>query len=198
MSNGPALSIQLNTARLVLRPTGAADADRAFEIQSDWNVTRMLALANFPPDQAEMRRWFAGHPQEGLAGSAYRFAVARKGRFIGVVDVARVDRGEGALGYWFDKAVWGLGYATEAARAIVKFAFDDICLSELRAGHASDNVASARVLQKLEFQSIDRTQAWSRSRGAAIIECQYMLTIVARPKAEQMKVATPIDPERRR
>jgi ribosomal-protein-alanine N-acetyltransferase len=176
MPPGPAPSIQLNTARLVLRPTSAADVDRAFEIQSDWEVTRMLAMANFPPDQAEMRRWFAGHSQEWLAGSAYRFAVAREGRLIGVVDVAGVDGGEGALGYWFDKAVWGVGYGTEAARAIVKFAFDDVCISQLRAGHASDNAASARVLQKLGFQPIDKTQAWSRSRGAPIIECRYLLT----------------------
>jgi [ribosomal protein S5]-alanine N-acetyltransferase len=173
--NGPAPSTQLNTARLVLRPTRVADAARAFEIQSDWDVTRMLAMANFPPDQTEMRRWFAGHSQERLVGSAYRFAVAREGRLIGVVDVAGVDRGGGALGYWFDKAVWGPGFATEAARAIVKFAFDDICVSRLRARHASDNAASARVLQKLGFQPIDKTQVWSRSRGAAIIECRYLL-----------------------
>jgi [ribosomal protein S5]-alanine N-acetyltransferase len=97
MSPAPAPSIQLNTARLVLRPTGAPDADRAYEIQSDWDVTRVLVMARFPPDQAEMRRWFAVHSQEWLAGSAYRFAVAREGRLIGVVDVAGVDRGEGVM-----------------------------------------------------------------------------------------------------
>jgi ribosomal-protein-alanine N-acetyltransferase len=166
----------LNTARLLLRPTIAADADRAFEIQSEWGVTRMLAMAGFPPDQVEMRYWFAGHSRERLAGSAYRFAVAREGRLIGVVDIAAVDRGEGALGYWFDRAVWGLGYATEAARAIVKFAFDELSVSQLRAGHALDNAASARVLQKLGFQLVDKVQVRSRSRGEAIIEYRYLLT----------------------
>jgi [ribosomal protein S5]-alanine N-acetyltransferase len=156
MSPGPAPSIQLNTARLVLRPTCAADAERAVEIQSDWDVMPMLRMA--------------------AAGSAYRFAVSRERRLIGIVNVDEVDCGEADLGYWFDKAVWGLGYATEAARAIGKVAFDDICISQLRAGHASDNVASARVLQKLGFQPIDKTQAWSRSRGAAIIQCRYLLT----------------------
>jgi [ribosomal protein S5]-alanine N-acetyltransferase len=176
MSPGPPRSIQLNTARLLLRPTDVADADRALEIQSDWNVTRMLSMANFPPDLAEMRRWFAGHSQEWLAGSAYRFTVAREARLVGVVDIAALNHGEGALGYWFDRAVWGLGYATEATRAIVKFAFDEIVLSRLRAGHASDNAVSARVLQRLGFQSVDRVQAWSRSRGLAIIEYRYLLT----------------------
>jgi ribosomal-protein-alanine N-acetyltransferase len=94
---GPPPSIQLNTTRLLLRPTGAGDADRAFEIQSEWGVTRMLAMAGFPPDQVEMRYRFAGHSREWLAGSAYRFAVAREVRLIGVVVIAAVDRGEGAL-----------------------------------------------------------------------------------------------------
>jgi RimJ/RimL family protein N-acetyltransferase len=66
MSPGPAPSIQFNTARVVLRPASAADAERAFEIQSDWDVTRMLRMAAFPPDRAEFKRWFAEHSQEWL------------------------------------------------------------------------------------------------------------------------------------
>jgi ribosomal-protein-alanine N-acetyltransferase len=143
----------------------------------------MLSMANFPPDLAEMRRWFAGHSQEWLAGSAYRFAVVRDARLIGVVDIAAVDRGEGAFGYWFDKAVWGMGYGTEAAQAIVKFAFNEIGVSRLRAGHASDNAVSARVLQNLGFQPVDRVEAWSRSRGEAIIEYRYLLTRSASDRA---------------
>ena len=42
------------TARLALRPSTAADAARAFEIQSDQAVTRMLRMASFPPDRAEI------------------------------------------------------------------------------------------------------------------------------------------------
>jgi [ribosomal protein S5]-alanine N-acetyltransferase len=49
-----------------------------------------------------------------------------------VVDIASVSLGEGVFGYWFDRAAWGLGYATEATRAIAKFAFDDLKLSQLR------------------------------------------------------------------
>jgi RimJ/RimL family protein N-acetyltransferase len=78
MSSGPPPSIQLNTAHVVLRPTVAADAERAFEIQSNWEVTRMLAMAAFPPERAEIERWFAAHSQEWLAGSAYRLLPCAK------------------------------------------------------------------------------------------------------------------------
>jgi hypothetical protein len=52
-------------------PPTAADrgsgSDRAFEIQSDWDVARMLAMAAFPPNRAEIVRWFAEHSQEWFA-----------------------------------------------------------------------------------------------------------------------------------
>jgi ribosomal-protein-alanine N-acetyltransferase len=99
----------------------------------------------------------------------------RENRLIGVVDIASVSLGEGVFGYWFDRAAWRLGYATEATRAIAKFAFDDLKLSQLRAGHAFDNAASARVSRKLGFQLVDNIQVWSRSRGEAIIEHRYRL-----------------------
>jgi [ribosomal protein S5]-alanine N-acetyltransferase len=169
----------LRTARLLLRPSGAAHAGRAFDIQSERDVARMLALAAFPPDRAEIMRWFAGHPEEWHAGSAYRFAALRDGRFVGLTDIAGVSHGEGALGYWFDKAVWGLGYATEAAQAVVEFAFDNLNLARLRAAHASDNAASACVLRKLGFQPAGDMRAWSRSRGEEIVERRYLLTRVA-------------------
>jgi [ribosomal protein S5]-alanine N-acetyltransferase len=135
----------------------------------------MLLMAAFPPDRAEIVRWFATHSQEWLAATAYRFAALHETRLIGVVDIAGVSDGEGTLGYWFDRAVWGLGYAIEATRTIAKFAFDDLRLSQLRAGHAFDNSASARVLRKLGFQPVDNVQVWSRSRGEAIIEYRYRL-----------------------
>jgi ribosomal-protein-alanine N-acetyltransferase len=62
----------LSTSRLRLRPTGPADADRAFAIQSDWDVARTLRMASFPPDLAAMRAWFAEHEREWDDGSAYR------------------------------------------------------------------------------------------------------------------------------
>jgi len=44
--------IRLTTARLVLRPTEPGDAPRMAQIQSNWNVTRMLRLAPWPATEA--------------------------------------------------------------------------------------------------------------------------------------------------
>src|SRR4051794_10203211 len=99
----------LGTDRLILRPTSVADAGRAFEIQGDWEVTRMLALASFPPDAQETERWFAGHAREWMMGHAYRFAVLLDDRMVGLVDIDGIEANEGSLGYWLDRAVWGRG-----------------------------------------------------------------------------------------
>jgi RimJ/RimL family protein N-acetyltransferase len=166
---------RLTTARLLLRPTAASDADRAFEIQSDWQVTRMLRMACFPPDRADIRRWFADHAREWRAGEAYRFGVERAGRFIGLADIDEIKAGWGELGYWFERAAWGHGYAWEAADAVVRFAFADVGLSGLRSGHAGDNAASAWVLLKLGFRAVDTVRVQSRSRGEEITQHRYAL-----------------------
>jgi len=166
----------MTTDRLLLRPTRGADADRAFDIQSDWDVTRMLRMASFPPDRGEIRRWFADHRRQWTAGEAYRFAVERQGRLIGIVDVDEIARGEGEFGYWFEQASWGQGYAFEAAQAVVRFAFDELRLSRLRSGHAIDNIASGKVLLKLGFCPLDTVERESRSRGARIVHRRYVLS----------------------
>lgn len=164
----------ITTTRLALRPSSAADAQRAFEIQSDWAVSRMLRMASFPPDRAEIEAWFADHPREWAAGKAYRFSAMLDGRMIGLVDIDEITDSEGEIGYWFEQAAWGQGFASEAARAVVRFAFAAGLLS-LRSGHAADNAASGRVLVRLGFRLLDRVERPSRSRGEAILQCRYQL-----------------------
>jgi [ribosomal protein S5]-alanine N-acetyltransferase len=176
---GPGLLVprrKITTDRLVLRPSSCADADRAFEIRSDWEVARMLRMASFPPDRGELRRWFADHGREWSEGQAHRFAVDLEGRMIGLVDVDGVARGEAQLGYWLERAAWGRGHAFEAARAVARFAFEEVGLSRLRAGHAIDNPASGRVLAKLGFRPLDTVRRFSRPRGEDILQRRYVLT----------------------
>ena len=92
----------LKTFRLLLRPTTVADAKRAFEIRSDWEVTRMLSNALFPPDRRKIEDWFSQHESEWIAGTAYRFAIEQAGHMIGIADVDGITKHDGKLGYWLD------------------------------------------------------------------------------------------------
>ena len=75
------------------------------------------------------------------------------GAFIGWCSLNRwnPDYRSASLGYCFDDAAWGHGYATEAARALLRWAFDTLDLNRVQAETDTRNVASARVLEKFGF-----------------------------------------------
>ena len=175
MRNARSVPTRLPTARLLMRAPIASDADRAFDIQSDWHVTRMLRMARFPPDRVEMHRWFSDHQREWRLGKAYRFAIERDGRVIGLMDIDEIDAAWGELGYWFEATAWGRGYASEAAQAVVRLAFEKVGLLGLRSGHAEDNAASRKVLLKIGFHKIDVVRVQSRSRKENIVQHRYAL-----------------------
>ena len=56
-----------------------------------------------------------------------------------------------AMGYVLDEAAWGNGYSTEAAHAVLQWAFDTLDLNRVQAETDTRNAASARVLEKLGF-----------------------------------------------
>ena len=166
----------LKTDRLVLRPTRLADADRAFEIQSNWEVTRMLRMASFPPNREKIGRWFANHQGEWQRGEAYRFAVMRDEMMIGVTHIERIADRQGSLGYWLDRAVWRQGYASEAIPAVMRFAFENIHLLKLKAAHTDDDPASRRILGKLGFSLVDTVECYSRPRNEIVRQLHYVQT----------------------
>lgn len=160
---------------LVLRPSTAGDAERAFEIRSEWEVSRMLSMASYPPDLGTLSDWFLDHQRQWAAGEAYRFTVEHEARFVGLVDVDGISEGQGKLGYWFDRSVWGRGFASEAAAAVARFAFAEAGLKQLRAGHAADNAASAKVLLKLGFEPVETVELLSHARVEIIQQRRYVL-----------------------
>jgi RimJ/RimL family protein N-acetyltransferase len=62
------------------------------------------------------------------------------------------DHGVWELGVHLRDEFWGQGLATEAARAVIDFAFEDLGAAALFAGHHPDNAASRRLLQRLGFR----------------------------------------------
>ena len=173
----PPRSTVLATPRLILRPSHGGDAARAFEIRSDPAVSRMLSLARFPPARDETADWFADHPREWDEGLAFRFAIERHNRMIGLIDLddVSVDGHEAEIGVWLERACWGRRYAGEAARAIVDWAFGPLGLTRIRAGHAEDNAGSERLIASLGFSHIGDVAVPSRSRGEEVLQRRYVL-----------------------
>jgi ribosomal-protein-alanine N-acetyltransferase len=144
----------LHTARLRLRAFDAADAEDLFAMHSNAEVLRYW---DSPPwtDPAGAERFLATCRQLAQEGTGVRLAVDRlsDGAFIGWCTLSRwnPDYRSAALGYCYTKAAWGHGYATEAARALLRWGFDTLDLNRVQAETDTRNVASARVLEKLGF-----------------------------------------------
>lgn len=144
----------LHTARLRLRPVEDADRDALFALHSNSHAMRYW---DAPPwgEPARAERFVAACRQMADDGTGVRLAIDRvpDGAFIGWCGLTRwnPDYRSAALGYCLDDAAWGHGYATEAARALLSWAFDSLDLNRVQAEADTRNVASARVLEKLGF-----------------------------------------------
>ncbi|CUS06195.1 GCN5-related N-acetyltransferase [Candidatus Promineifilum breve] len=97
---------------------------------------RVVAARN-PVSPEERNRVFTANDQ----------AAADKNPVSGAHEAARAHDAD--IGYELAPDAWGHGYATEAARAIVRFGFETLGLHRISADTVADNTASARVLQKL-------------------------------------------------
>jgi ribosomal-protein-alanine N-acetyltransferase len=144
----------LRTERLALRPFTHADGDALFALHSNAHVLRYW---DSPPwsDRARAERFLAACRQLAEEGSGARLAVDRAsdGAFIGWCSLSRwnPDHRSASLGYCLDDAAWGHGYATEAAGAVLQWAFETLDLNRVQAEADTRNRASARVLEKLGF-----------------------------------------------
>ena len=75
------------------------------------------------------------------------------GQIFGECNFDREEMGEGdiELGYSFAKAYWGKGYATEAARAAVRWGFEYASMDRIVAVVVPENIGSWKVLEHLGF-----------------------------------------------
>ncbi|WP_426245123.1 GNAT family N-acetyltransferase [Nocardioides sp. LHG3406-4] len=144
----------LHTSRLRLRPFDDDDANALFALHSNDHVLRYW---DAPPwsERGRAGRFITACREMAEAGTGARLAVDRvsDGVFIGWCSLTRwnPDYRSAAMGYCLEEAAWGQGYATEAARAVLQWAFDTLDLNRVQAETDTRNAASARVLEKLGF-----------------------------------------------
>lgn len=176
------------TDRLLLRPGWAEDAPALYAAIADEGIIRNLAKAPWPYSIKDAEAFLA--IERGPEDPSFLLFRRTNGapQLVGSAGLGRDPDGEMELGYWIARPFWGLGYATEAARAVVEIARHGLRLKTLKAGHFVDNPASGRVLRKIGFRDTGRnSQRYSAGRGTSapcrLFECD--LTEAAQePEAE--------------
>ena len=143
----------LRTARLGLRRYVAGDAAALLDVFGDEYAARFYPAMN---DPLRIRKWIdwnlRNYEQHGFG----LWAVERlsDGRFIGdagltMQTIEGVPRHE--IGYHIHRDDRGLGYATEAARACLDFAFEQVGAGFVCSVVHPENAASAKVAERVHF-----------------------------------------------
>ena len=140
----------LRTARLVLRPPQAGDAKAIATLVNDIRIAQNTTRIPHPYVLADAQGWLRA--VNGKEGEATYLVTLADDTVIGACGVELRDGKSPELGYWLGTHYWGQGYATEAARAVIDHAFDELGCEELQSGARISNPASRRVLEKCGFQ----------------------------------------------
>ena len=167
----PPTPTEIRTARLLLRQPRHDDVDAYLAIEGDPEYAFFGSSQSV--DREGMERGLARiiaapwrqHPE---------FAVVFEGQVVGRVALT-VDRenATAALGYGVVRTSWGLGIATEAARAVVDYCFEAFGLEKVWARVDPRNVASVRVLEKLGMQREGLLRSQLVRRGERVDRAYY-------------------------
>jgi ribosomal-protein-serine acetyltransferase len=88
----------------------------------------------------------------------------------------RVGPGAVEIGYWIHVGHVRNGYATEAAEALTRAAFDASSIDRVEIHHDKANTASAGIPRHLGFTLVDEIPDEAESPGEIGIECQWVMT----------------------
>jgi len=161
----------LVTKRLTLRPPLEVDAQSIAKGLSNFNVSRMLAPVPHPYTLEDAQDFIAkkiDDPEPCL------FTIHRNA-LIGSMGVHDRETGP-TLGYWLAQPYWGNGYAAEAARAVLAYAFRYYDAEQILSYSFEENEASLRVMDKLGFERTGTGSAHCTARGEDLPHIKTALT----------------------
>jgi RimJ/RimL family protein N-acetyltransferase len=145
--------IELETERLLLRQWREEDLEPFAALNADSEVMR-----HFPStEDRERSEAVAKAVMSAIEEQGWGFWAVEVGDgppFIGFVGLAQTDfeahfTPAVEVGWRLGREHWGMGYATEGARAAVEFGFEELDLTEIVSMTIPDNVRSRRVMEKL-------------------------------------------------
>jgi RimJ/RimL family protein N-acetyltransferase len=138
----------LETERLRLRPYREADIPDLLPLIGTREVAATTLRIAHPYTEQDAKAFLALTQEPGKIWLAATLRADE--RQIGGIGLRLDDQHQHAeLGYWLGVPFWGQGYATEAARELMRYGFEDLGLHRIFASHFKHNSASGRILVKL-------------------------------------------------
>jgi len=178
-SAGPAPTVYptLRTRRLVLRAFEPADAPVVQRLAGAAAVADTTLNIPHPYPDGAAEAWIQSHAPAWARRTSVCFAITEEGELRGAISFSLSAQHQLAeLGYWIGEAYWGRGLATEAARAMVDFAFEVCRVNRVQALHYARNPASGRVLEKVGMvrEGVHRERIRKGDRFEDVVECAIL------------------------
>ena len=173
--------MEIVTPRLTLRPLGPEYLASTHAYASDPVHTRYMM---YLPHESEAetlgfledcaREWSKSRP------AFYEFAVLLDGAHVGGVSLYR-EGDDLELAWIIAPDHLGHGYAVEAARALVDWAVENLGATRFIAHCDSENLASARVMEKLGMVRTDSAGV-RKNRGSDALRTEYAYALTVSPR----------------
>ncbi|TAN44182.1 MAG: N-acetyltransferase, partial [Rhodospirillales bacterium] len=119
----------LLTAELKLRPPSKNDVFPLAKIANDEQIASWTAELPHPYNAHDAEEFVSKSAQGKAQGDEIALVIERlaDGELVGAISLSIEDR-QGRLGYWIGRQFWKRGYATQAARRMVRLAFQALDL----------------------------------------------------------------------
>ena len=146
----------MTTSRLGFRHWSAGDVDLAASLWGDRDVTALFSREPLTAEQVQARLHRELDHERDFGVQYWPFFLLADAEFVGCCGLKPYDVMNDVYetGFHLRRKFWRAGYATEAARAVVEYAFRHVRAAALMAGHNPQNTASRRVLEKLGFEYV--------------------------------------------
>ena len=143
--------MKLATKRLLLRPVGMADIPHYFELDADPEVAAPIGLSgpvSLVGVRKSIRQAMRDWKKPGINKMAFTIVSRSGGERLGGINLRWPHKGVGELGYAIAPRHQGNGYATEAVRKVIDFAFQRLGAHRVQATCWVRNHPSTRVLSR--------------------------------------------------
>lgn len=145
------------TNRLIVRKLQMIDLESFHEMQSNPKVMQYAdgEVKSLEGHQKELGDLIEFYEKEG--NNFWIYAIERKSdeEFVGTLAFVKDSKEDDEIGFRFLEKYWGLGYGSEIGEGMISYS-KSIGISKL-IGYVMDaNIASAKILQKLNFVVIEK------------------------------------------
>ena len=124
---------------LIIRPLALTDAPAIQNLAGAYEVALNTLMIPHPYPEGAAEQWIQN------AGE-HTFAIDVDGQFVGATGLKMSEDELAEVGYWVGVPYWGRGYASQAARQIIRYGFEERGLQRIFAAHFARNPASGKVL----------------------------------------------------